>query len=316
MDLIVKGKCIDTPIEVILNTLKKELRNGKLKDITQNIKDNIAVTCPVHKDGYEKNPSCQIFTSRDSDIVEYGTVHCFTCGYKSRLPDFITTCFDETDPEFGEEWLVERFGSEYSSNIRYLPEIVLNDKQKITYLDESILDRYNYYHDYMWKRKLSKQVVDFFNIGYDPKTEMIVFPVRDENGRLVMLTKRSVNNKTFLIDKDVEKPVYLLDTINKYNYKTVYVCESQINALTLWSWGYPAIALFGTGSKYQYDILNRCGIRHYILCFDGDEAGDKGIKRFTSNIRKDVFIDIKSIPRNKDINDLTKEEFDKLKTFS
>ena len=312
MDLIVQGRTIDAPIEVILNTLKKELHNGKLRDIQNNIKDNISVTCPVHKDGYEKNPSCQIFTSRDSDIVEYGTVHCFTCGYKSRLTDFITTCFEEKDPGFGEQWLIERFGVEFNSNINYLPEIVLNNRNDKKYLDESILDKYNYYHDYMWRRKLTKEVVDFFKIGFDPKLNMLVFPVWDENNNLVMLTRRSVTDKTFLIDKDVDKPVYLLNIINQYGYKKVYVCESQINALSLWSWGYPAIALFGTGSKYQYDILNKSGIRDYVLCFDGDEAGNKGIYRFYHNIRKDVLISVKNIPKGKDVNDLTKDEFDNL----
>lgn len=316
MDLIIKGKCIDAPMKVILTTLQKELRNGKLKDIGEEIKDNIAVTCPSHKDGYERHPSCQVFASRDSDIVEYGTVHCFTCGYKSRLPDFITFCFEENDPSFGEEWLLERFGVEYDSNSRYLPEIVLKKSQPKKFLDESILQQYNFYHPYMWKRGLSKQVVDFFKIGFDAKTNMIVFPVWDEHGRLVMMTKRSVTDKTFLIDKNADKPVYLLNIINDYNYKEVYVCESQINALSLWSWGYPAIALFGTGSQYQYDILNKCGIRHYILCFDGDEPGDKGAYRFKKNIRDDVFVDIKQIPRGKDVNDLTKEQFDKLPIYS
>ena len=93
---------------------------------------------------------------------------------------------------------------------------------------------------------------------------------------------------------------------------TVYVVESQINCLTLWQWGYPAIALFGTGSKKQYDILNRSGIRNYILCFDGDDAGRKATQRFIDNLKSDVFISVKQIPDGKDVNDLTKEEFDKL----
>ena len=130
------------------------------------------------------------------------------------------------------------------------------------------------------------------------------------------IATRSKMNDWFYIDENSDKPVYLLNTINQYNYKEVYVCESQINALTLWSWGYPAVALFGTGSQYQYDILNRCGIRHYILCFDGDEAGDKGIYRFRKNIRKDVFVSQKVIPNNKDVNDLTKEQFDNLPIIS
>mgnify|MGYP003317035844 CR=1 FL=1 len=127
-----------------------------------------------------------------------------------------------------------------------------------------------------------------------------------------MITSRSTVDKRFYIEKDKDKPVYLLNFIKEDNISTVYVCESQINALTLWSYGYPAIALFGTGSSYQYEILNRSPIRNYILCFDGDEAGDKGRARFMKNIRNDVLVSYKKIPFGKDVNDLSKEEFDKL----
>ena len=46
--------------------------------------------------------------------------------------------------------------------------------------------------------------------------------------------------------------------------------------------------------------------------FDGDEAGDKGIEKFIKNIRKDVIINIIKLPRGKDVNDLTKDEFNVL----
>ena len=119
MDLIIRNKIIDTPINVILNTLQNELHNGKLKDINEEVKGNIAVTCPVHKDGRERNPSCQIYTQRDNDEVEYGKVHCFTCGFAGSLPVFINACFDELDPSFGEDWLIERFGTSYEYNHRF-----------------------------------------------------------------------------------------------------------------------------------------------------------------------------------------------------
>ena len=314
MELIINNKCIDTPIDVILNTLKREINTGKLRNIEAEYKNNIAITCPIHKDGFERNPSCRVFTQKDHEEIEYGKCHCFTCGWTGRLSDLVTACFNETDPSFGEDWLIERFGVNYSSNARLLPEIKLNNsKPKIEVLDESILDQYNYYHDYMWQRKLTKEVVDTFRIGYDPKTKMLSFPVWDEYNRLVLITYRSVIDKRFFIEEDKDKPVYLLNFVNNWNIKTVYVVESQINALTLWSWGYPAIALIGTGSEHQMKILNKCPIRNYILCFDGDEAGDKGIKRFQINIRKDVMISQKVIPRGKDVNDLSKEEFDNLK---
>ena len=48
-----------------------------------------------------------------------------------------------------------------------------------------------------------------------------------------MLTRRSVNNKTFIIDSKKQKPVYLLYYLKKRDIKEAYICESQINALTL-----------------------------------------------------------------------------------
>ena len=168
----------------------------------------------------------------------------------------------------------------------------------------------------MWKRGLKKQVVDACEVGYDDVNKMITFPVRDERGKLVMITKRSVNNKTFLIDKEVEKPVYLLYNNLQWGAKELYICESQINALTAIGFGVNAVALFGTGTPKQYNILNNCGIRNFVLAFDGDDAGDLAITRFLNNIRKDVFVSILKVPRGKDINDLSEEEFYNLEVVS
>lgn len=60
-------------------------------------------------------------------------------------------------------------------------------------------------------------------------------------------------------------------------------------------------------------ILNRSGIRTYILCFDGDSAGDHGIERFKRYIKNDTIVMVKQQVRDgRDVNDLTKEEFDRL----
>lgn len=311
MNLIIKNRVIDTPINVILNKLKEETNNGLLSQILPEKDNNIAITCPMHKNGRESNPSCQVFTKKDDPKIEYGQVHCFTCGFATPLAGLVGFCFGR-DIEFGSEWLYERFGVPYTENFLELEEIDLSPVKQKTYLPQNVLEKYNYYHDYLFNRGITKDVIDKFNVGYDQLNKMVTFPVWDTNNNLVMITSRSVIDKTFYIDKDKDKPVYLLNFINNENITSVYVCESQINALTLWSWGYPAIALIGTGSAYQYNILNKCGIRNYILCFDGDEAGDKGRDRFYKNIRKDVFVSYKQIPRGKDVNDLTKEEFNNI----
>ena len=310
MNLVIDNKTIDAPIMTILTTLKSELHNGLLKDINRETQDNIPITCPSHKGGKEHKPSCFVYCRKDNDDIEYGRVHCFTCGYSADLPTFVGDCFGG-DRDFGKKWLTTKFGSSYNLSVDYLEPIIL-DTPKKTFLDEAVLNKYMYYHPYMWKRGLSKDVVDRFGIGYDKDHNAITFPVWDEKDNLVMITSRNVSNKYFHIEANKDKPVYLLNFINRDKIDKVYVCESQINALTLHSWGYPAIALFGTGSHYQYDILNKCGIRNYILCFDGDSAGDKGRDRFIKNIRKDVLVSYKKMPTGKDVNDLTKEQFEKL----
>lgn len=63
------------------------------------------------------------------------------------------------------------------------------------------------------------------------------------------------------------------------------------------------------------EILNKSLIRHYILAFDGDDAGDRAIARFKNKIRKDVFVDVMKIPRGKDLNDLSKEEIENLEIY-
>ena len=84
----------------------------------------------------------------------------------------------------------------------------------------------------------------------------------------------------------------------------------------MWSLGKPAVALIGTGTSNQYKILNKCGVRRFILALDGDEAGNKGINRFIHNISTDKFIDVMLLPKGKDVNDLSKDEIESLQIVS
>lgn len=308
MLLKVRNRVITEPIINILRQARSEVNNGKLKDITDKHNGNLVITCPVHKGGCENRPSCTVALSTDTDL-EPGFAHCFTCGYNAPLAQVITDVFDETDVTFGEEWLIERFGSLIVQTQEYLPEITLEKEVvKKEFLDESILKEYDYYHDYMWHRKLSQEVVDIFRVGYDKTRQAITFPVYDEKHRLVMITARSVTTKRFWIPANTEKPVYLLYYLLENNIKTAFICESQINCLYLWSLGYPAVCMFGTGSSRQFEILKQSGIRNYYLVYDGDEAGQRGAYRFRKNMPKDCFITDVHLPAGKDINDLNPEE--------
>lgn len=308
--LVINNKLISAPIPTILQTIRQETGFRYFRDVRPRGNDNYSCTCPYHKDGQENNPSCQVFCDETNPKVEYGYFHCFTCGANEPLYKVVAHCFDEND-EFGKDWLVERFGDIFVRYEEVLTDIVL-DTPKETFLDESVLDEYCYYHPYMWKRKLSKEVVDLFKVGYNPKSQSLTFPIWDERGRLKLITERSVNTKYFYIQEGIEKPVYLLNYIKQQGITDVWVCESQINTLYCWSLGIPAVGLIGTGTPKQIEALNKSGIRRFVLAFDGDTGGDKGIQRFKKYIRSDVIVEVAKVPRGKDLNDLSEEEIKNL----
>ena len=302
--MIINDVQFTVELEDILVELVAQLRANNIP-LIQKYKEgptDFQICCPYHANGMERRPSAGI---RKTD----GLFHCFACGEKGTLAKLVGKCYDN-DTKWGENWLIDNFSSTFVQNREYLEEIVEKKKE---YLEESVLETFEYDNeqalDYLInKRHLHKDIIEKFQIGYEKSTNSVTFPCRDEHGRLVGVFKRNISTKFFTIPQIDPKPVYLLDYVIKNGYSKVYVVESQINALTLWGWGFPAVALFGTGSNYQYEVLNKSGIRQYILAFDGDLAGQVGANRFVAN-NKEALLTKVIIPQGKDVNDLTKEEF-------
>ena len=304
MSIFVRDRIINKDIIDILYDIQSSCRNGKLRTI-EDRGEEIRVTCPKHSQGRELVPACFI---RKED----GIFHCFVCDFKARdFSKFVGECFDKSQ-EYGEDWLIANYASDYVNQGLMLDKIDLNSKIEQSSLDESILDKFESFHPYMTERHLTKDVIDKYGIKYDPATECIVFPVRDINGKLSYLTRRSVEGKKFIIDKNASKSdIYLLNYVK--NEKTIFVVEAQLSALVMNGWGIPTIGMLGAGtSEEQIQTLNNTGIRRFILCYDNDSAGWKGVNRFKKYINKDRFIDIITLPKGKDPNDMTEEEFKSL----
>lgn len=307
----IRNKLITEPIINILYQAQRELTNGKLRDINDADKSNILISCPCHKDGKENHASCRVLADTDCPDLEAGYAYCFSCGYSAPFAQVIGDLFDE-DKKFGEDWLIERFGNTLIEKEVYLPEITLNKETvKKEYLDESVLIPFDFYHPYMWKRKLSKEVVDRFRVGYDKQRDAITFPVYDERHRLVMVTARSVNTKRFWIPENVDKPVYLLYEILERGIDRVILTEGQFDALTAWTYGTPAVATMGCPSDRQINLLNKSGIRVIVAMFDNDAAGSRFVTKLKKSLNKDILLFNAQLPQGtKDINDLTKDQFD------
>lgn len=311
--VIVDGREIQAPIKTILEDVR-ELTSLANDTYLRQIKESthfLMVTCPFHKDHNERRPSCGVFLE-DKQNFKAGDFHCFTCGAAGNLSKLVGKCLKGTE-ETGRQWLLNNYSDVLAQRPFYLPKIELSKSNaSIPYLDEALVQKYGGYHPYLKSRNISEDIAKKFQLGYNKETDSVIFPLRDAKGGLVGLSSRNVKEKLFNIDIiSYPKPVYLLDTVIREGYTSAIICESQIDALTAWSYGYVACAMIGTGSREQYDILNKSPLRHYVLMFDNDEAGKNAKLKFIHNIRKDVFVTPVKFPEGKkDINDFSKEEFD------
>jgi DNA primase len=184
-------------------------------------------------------------------------------------------------------------------------------KRIVKKLNESILDNYLPWHPYLGQRKLSRNICELFKVKYDPIYRQVMFPTYDLQGNLVMIPKRSIDTKSFYLDKETEKPVYCLDYIVKQGYKTAVITEGPFDALTGWEYGYPTCATFGRISDYQIEQLNKSGITTLYTAFDNDEAGRIFTRLLKTRLAKHIIVKEVRLPQGKkDLNELTKEEFD------
>lgn len=305
----------------ILIELRKQLELNGVKRFAKFIDSgkNIQTNCPFHKEGQERKPSFGINKNT-------GECHCFGCGWSGTLSEMISNCFGKDDfGAYGNKWLIRNF---LSVAVESRPDIDVDfcRRKKITsetkkYISEQELDSYRYTHPYMYKRKLTDEIIDLFDIGYDKSTECITFPNRDINGNCLFIARRSVKTKFFNYPQDVEKPVYGLyecnicaKTIKNWFPDEIIICESMLDALTCWVYGKYAVALNGTGNENQFKTLRNMPNRKFILATDMDEAGLKARERIRQSLDNKLVTEyVWDINVAKDINDMNKEYFDSLK---
>lgn len=294
-------------ISDVLNILKNDLEKKGISrfNIINRVGDNIQTNCPFHKDGQEKKPSFGI-------NPYINKCHCFTCGWAGDIPTLISdVCGHFDNGKYGLKFLTKFNSLEIEKrpmlfkDVRYT-EIQAEIPQKLK------LSRRLIKHTYMYQRGLTDEIINDFGITYDKEKDAILFPVYDLENNLVFIGSRGVKTKFFELPKGLNKPIYALNKFANNQYTEAYIVESFFNCLTLWKFGRPAMALLGTGTENQYEILRKLPIRSYILAFDPDNAGIKAVQRFRKNVPNKIIKEIEYKEVGKDINDL-QEDFLKLR---
>lgn len=299
--------------------------------------DYYQVTCPFHSDGNEKKPSCGILLVdrvRGGNRYKAGWFHCFACGYAGDFVPSIDKLFElKHAPERGADWLsrnVPGFDADAAEvslvspelldsisakfAVRYIQEVT-HGKQ--TYISEAELASYRYTVPYMYERKLTDEIIAKYDIGVDMNwvppgrkkpVPCITIPVNDASGNTLFFCRRSIEGKLYNYPEGVLKPVFGIDKLPT-GVSSVVICESCINALTAVVYGYPAVALMGTGNSYQVQQLKELGVSEFVICCDGDFAGRRAAAQLKRALSSTAIVWTIDMPDGKDLNDLDKETF-------
>lgn len=292
------------PVRTILTELSIDLKSRGRSGLRlgKQTETDIILSCPLglHSD---KRPSAGI-------SLDNGVFHCFACGSSYSLPRLVSVLLYDTEIRIqGETYLLEKFADftvENRETAFKLPKREIRKPKEIQYVSEKELDRYAFYHPYILNRGISKEVIDLFDIGYDKDRRAITFPVKDKQGRCLFIARRSVVGKEYNYPLGAEKPLYGVDVLARYGRlsEPLYITESMINCLSLWAYGFQAIALNGTGSAEQIEMLKELPYRRLILGLDGDNAGRKGTMKLYEALKKHKLITRLKLEESVDINDI------------
>lgn len=282
------------------------------------VKDMVFLKCPFHGNGQERTASAN-FSLVNRGKTKEGDFFCFGCHTGGHISSILTRLFG--DRKLAEEWVEGMYGNlrgwvEEKREARKieLEEKPVEEKEQVFELNESAyLEETTYFE----KRGIPDDLVKRFKLGFldsqDEDKRRVYLPVFDRLGRVVFYQTRNIHNKSFYLPKGAKKVLWAANEI--VENKSVYVVESIFNGLTLYKFGYQAVAMFGCGDELVYEQLLDLPTRHFVIATDNDEAGQKSAKALIPFLKKNgrlvshLVID----EEGKDINDyafLSKGDFD------
>jgi len=308
-------------------------REGKITAFRDRAKD-IQITCPYTHYRYDEAtgrtyPYKERRPSLGISVEPPYFYNCFSCGAKGTV-EFLVADILGISPLEAFRWLSRRY--EYDEDDRRkistkkIPdyEELFPKERRLKEYPDSYFDAFRTIHPYTLERGFTKEIAIKYEIGFDKIQQRVVFPIRNENGRIVGLIGRSI---------DPENPVKYL--VYNWNYETgeiegfdrgqviyrnkaeerkpaVLVVESGLDVAWADQNGLcelvDVVAILGSkATETQAKKLSR--YEEVISGLDNDFAGEQGRDRLMTLLYGQVKFSVITYPEGKkDLGDCTKEE--------
>lgn len=290
----------------------KEILDYMEINIEKTEKNDYVLFCPPHIHGKESDKP-HLWINKET-----GVCHCFACGFKAKIQDFVKAFYsDITDEEVNE--ICGTGHSDVLSPIRFsfgeLPEELEEEMQEFNFTEYWNNPDYSY----LKGRGISEEILKKFEVGYNRKYNSVFIPLKALNGEFIGYKERSTRDKRFYNSKGLDLTHFLFGAflVKEMKLEKVTIVESEIDAMYLWSCGVPAIATMGKYfPKEKANALLSLGITKVEIFTDFDDAGISLAMEIKSQLQGKVFgIWRTQRPRVdvKDANDMTKEEISQRK---
>lgn len=158
--------------------------------------------------------------------------------------------------------------------------------------------------NYLIGRGISPSSLAEWQLGYDPRSDRVTIPIRDQDGKLVGFKARAISSEQFpkylILGHQLEQEFWSYDfnTYKKSDYvfgadhhrhiKSVVICEGELNAIALHQMGIHGVAVAGSEfSEKQRQII----VSLYdsaTIYFDDDLAGRAGVEKVAEALSPDM----------------------------
>lgn len=241
-----------------------------------NINKNFRCLAGTHED---KNPSMSYDKDRNK-------VHCFSCNADMDIFDLVGVEYGLTDFPSQKRKVFELFGlgGQYQKPAKIerttaAPVSVERQKEKTDYREYFKQCHENASStDYFSFRGIGENEIKRFYLGYDSKKRAIIIPTSRHSYVERNTDMNAAKNERY--KKHGESRPFNLSAIEHNRGGVIFVVEGEIDAISIESLGFPAIALGSAtnASKAAAEILKQQKGEAFLIAEDKDESGENATK--------------------------------------
>jgi DNA primase len=274
-------------------------------DIVSEVDIDFIIFCPFHSNN--RTPAGEVHKTS-------GMFYCFAC---QETKDLVEVVMQASGRSYFEAARLIDSKSD-SKNILENVTQMLEKKIQFEEYDSEMIDKLNSNAlsmeraaDYYKSRKITKESVIKYKLGYSDKQDMVTIPVYSPDGICLGFVGRSVEGKVFKNTPGLQKSKTLFNLQRAKRYDKVFVVESSFDAIRLEQVGVHAVATLGaTISKEKRKLIKKY-LNQDIDLGDNDEAGRNMSKKMIDFFGSGCIAP--SLPEGiKDVSDLSNDD---LKSF-